>query len=87
MFKLKLIMHTPNPTLLVCACTGPETLVVYLLLATDPFQPYKDDKKFSVTPFVMTTANVPYRLRWKHGLSTTLALLEGSSDRTLKVNR
>jgi len=64
---------------------GAECLDLYLLMATDPFQPYRDDKKYSVTPFVMTCANIPYQHRWKHGLSTTLGLLHGTRDRSIKV--
>jgi len=37
---------------------GAECLALFLLMATDLFQPYKDDKKYSVTPLVMTCASI-----------------------------
>lgn len=54
-------------------------------LASDPFQPFLGDRKYSITPFVCTLAEVPAHLRWHHGFSTTLALLPGSKDRGSKV--
>jgi len=64
---------------------GPEELTLYVTMSTDPFQPFGDDSKYSITPFVLTLANSPLHIRWKPGMTTILTLIPGSRSKSVKV--
>lgn len=51
-----------------------------LMLYWDPFQPFRDDHKYSCTPFLVTTANAPAEHRWEPGLSHLVTMTPGSRD-------
>jgi len=53
---------------------------LYVQLSTDPFQPFKDNSGYSITPFVLVLMNAPPKLRWEHGFCTTLALVPGRRE-------
>ena len=80
--KPSVVIHTTN------LCLPPSSageLCLHVVLAADPFQPYKDDKGYSVQPFVLCLVSAPAWMRWHHGLFTTLGLLPGMRKRGSKV--
>jgi len=52
--------------------------VLYVSLFFDPFQPFKEDTNYSMTPFVLTAANIPAQLRWEPAYSACLSILPGN---------
>ena len=72
---------------LVPDCTLPraDVLLVYGMLAADPFQTFMQDGKYSCDPFVLVLANYPAKYRWRHGFSSTLGIIPGCKDRKIIV--
>lgn len=56
------------------------------VLYFDPFQPYKDDKVYSITPFQLIFLNVPPKDRWDPAYSALLALVPGSRAKGAKTS-
>lgn len=52
--------------------------VCCVALYFDPWQPYKDDANYSITPFQLIVLNVPPKDRWDAAYSACLGLVPGS---------
>lgn len=60
-----------------------EIIHVWAMIATDAFQAFKGDHKYSCDPFVLLLANYPPQVRWQHGFTITLGIIPG--NRYIKV--
>lgn len=52
----------------------------------DPFQPYKDDKVYSITPFQLIVLNAHPKKRWDPAYSALLGLVPGSRAKGAKTS-
>jgi hypothetical protein len=80
--QLKVACNEP----LLLLCTGSDAFTFDVMLATDPFQPFKDDSGYSIVPFLMVLMNAPHQLRWEFGLCTVLGLIPGKRGNAPKVS-
>lgn len=69
-----------------CITQGRNERTLYVSLYFDPFQPYKDDANYSITPFQLVVANVPYKYRWDPAYSALLGLVPGSRAKGAKTS-
>lgn len=53
----------------------------------DGVQTFRDDARYSTTPYVLTSVNVPLQHRWDSAYSVCLGLLPGSRSKTVKVKQ
>lgn len=69
------------------AAMGGDARNVVVHIYVDPFQPYKDNSKYSVAPLVAVVQNFAQHFRWQHAAVHLCCLQAGSSKADVLPDR